>query len=362
MSKIKSIFGGYADNLQVFIDTAKSKFAPVWYGKYFTMGTPKPTLSYSTIIGRSRIEAAASIVDRDSKTPLRSRQGLDKLTGEVPAIKEMFKMKESDWRDYLTIQALSTTEEAKKSQILSLIWNDVEKVGNAAHKRLDYMCLEAISTGFITVTATNNPDGVVTDNIDLLMASTNFKTVTVSWDGAVNATKPITDIKAVVDAAENAGKSFAKMLMTKSRFLKLAASDEARNLVSGTLRINSKDQVAPTLDQVNDYLSKALLPIIELVNEVIGIEKDGVITTVKPFKDENVSFIPDGKLGVINNALAIEELKPVENVSYGRFRNALISKWSENEPFGEFTKVEFNAFPGVEAIDGIFILQTTTTS
>ncbi len=229
-------------------------------------------------------------------------------------------------------------------------------------KRIDYMCLEAISTGYITINTTNNPDGTpATTPIDLLMPADNFQNPAVSWDTAATAT-PFADILQVVKNGEDAGKTFSKILMTRSRFFKLVATVEVRNMVSGMLRIGTKEQVNPTMENVNQYLEQNLLPTIELVNEVIGIEKDGVITTYRPFKDENVVFLPAGKLGKIHNAIAIEALNPVSGIAYANYNGALISKWSENEPFGEYTKVEFNAFPGLEAIDGIYILTSTTVA
>ena len=359
MSKLKSIFGTYAERLQVMVDNSLDRFAPTFFQKYFDFGTPQTTLTFVTAIGRSRIEAAASIVSRDARTPLRSRPALEKLSGEVPAIREMFKMSDADYRNFLMLQSTSVSDETKKRQIMDYIFADTKKVGDAAMKKIDLMVLEAMSTGVITVDTTNNPDGIIASTpIDLLMPAANFKTATASWDTPASG-KPLTDFNAVVTAGQNAGKRFDKALMTRSRFLKMAACDEVRNMISGFLRINSKDQVTPTIDQVNNYLTANLLPTIEIVDEVIGVEKDGVITAIRPWKDDNVSFLPAGRLGVIHNALAIEELRPVSAVTYAKFRNALISKWSENEPFGEYTKVELNAFPGFEAIDYVYILDTT---
>ena len=359
MSKLKSVFGAYSDQLQGVVDVSLARFAPTWFPAYFDFGVPTVQLSFVTAIGRARIEAAASIIDRDSRTPLRSRPGLEKLSGEVPAIKEMFKMSETDYRNYLVLQQMNMTDAVKKQQMLDLIFADTKKVGDAAMKKVDMMCLEAVSTGKITVNTTNNPDGLVSPvAIDLLMPAVNHRTALASWETAATAT-PITDINNTILAGQNAGRSFAKMLMSRSRFLKLAAADETRKMISGYLRVQTKDQVIPILSQVNDYLTANLLPVIEIIDQVIGVEKDGIIQPVRPFSETNVSFIPDGRLGLIHNAIPVEKLKPVTAVSYADYNNALISKWSENEPYGEYTKVELNAFPGLEAINGIFILNTT---
>lgn len=361
MSKIKSIFGAYADQMQVMIDRSQDRFAPTWYQRYFGWAPPQTNLTFVSVIGRSRIEAAASVVNRDSATPQRSRAGLEKLTGEIPAIKEMFKMSESDYRDFMTLQQMNVVDDqTKKRQLLDFMFNDVKLVGDAAMKRLDIMVLEGVSKGQISLTVTNNPDGLVlTDPVDLFMPADNKKTASINWATSATA-KPLEDIDAVVESAAAKGVGFSKMLMSRALWLKFKACTSVINALSGFYNIaKSSATVSATLDKVNEYLVANQLPVIELVDENIGIEKDGKISVLKPFDQENVSFIPAGNLGVIKNAIAIESMRPVQSVSYASFNRALISKWSENEPFGEWTKVELNAFPAFEAIDGIFILDTT---
>lgn len=360
MSKIKSIFGPYADQLQVMIDRSQERFAPTWYQRYFGWAPPQASLTYVSVIGRSRIEAAASIVARDSATPQRSRAGLEKLTGEIPAIKEMIKMTESDYRDFMTLQQLNVVDDqTKKRQLLDFMFNDVKIVGDSAFKRLDIMVLQGVSTGKISVTVDNNPDGLVlTESIDLFMPDDNKRNASINWATSASA-KPLDDIEAVVEAASAKGYSFEKMLMSRALWIKFKACTSVINALSGFYNISkSSATVSATLDKVNEYLQANQLPVIELVDENIGVEKDGKISTIKPFDQDNVSFIPKGNLGVIRNAIAIESMKPVSTVSYANLNRALISKWSENEPFGEWTKVELNAFPAFEAIDGMYILDS----
>ena len=358
MATIKSIFGVYAENLQLVIDNSLDQFAPTNFQNYMTWGAPSPVLTFESAIGRSRIEAAASIVNRDSASPLRSRAGLDKLTGEVPAIKEKIKLSESDMRNYLVLQSMNIPDATKKQQLLDLLFGDVKIVGGAAMKRLDYMFLEGLSTGQVTVTYDNNPDGAVaTQTIDLLMAAANKKTSSVTWDNAdTTLPKPITDIGAVVEDATARGIKFAKILMTRAIWLKFIKTKEVVDSLTGFLGL-SKGTVTVTLTRVNEFLTETGYPVIELVdNNVIGVEKDGVISTKQPFIDASVVFIPGGSLGTIKVAVAIEELKPAKNLTYGKYNNALISKWQETEPWAEFTKVELNAFPAFEAIDQTYIL------
>lgn len=357
MAKLNSIFGAYADKLQVMVDKSQDKFAPTWFEQYFDFGAPQMSLSFVTVIGKSRIEAAASVIARGSAAPLRSRAGLDKLTGNIPPISEKFAMDEELMRQFMTIQQLPVSDQVKKNQLLELLFGDVKKVGDSLMKRLDIMALEGISTGQISLDVNNNPDGVVLANpIDLLMPSGNKTNANVDWSTAATAT-PIKDIEDTVTYQRDRGVSIAKVLMSPSAWQKFRATTEVKDYIK-TFAGLSNNKVLPTLQTVNDFLSGQLLPQIEIVDQSVGVEKDGSISTIRPFKNENVAFVPGGKLGTIHNALSVEQLKPVEKVSYATFKNGLISKWQENEPWQEFTKGELNAFPGLDAIDQIHILST----
>ena len=363
MSRLRSAFGVYADQLQGIINTQLSQFNVAWYTRYFSFAPQQNTLTFVEAIGRDRIEAAASVVDRDSATPLRSRMGLEKLTGEIPAIKEMRKMTESDYRDFLTFNALQANGNLVNNgsaRLLDLLFNDVKIVGNSAHKRLDIMCLEAVSTGKISLTTTNNPDGIVIDNaVDLFLKDANSKKAAVSWADRVNST-PLTDIEKTFYDANTRGIKFGKILMELSTFLNMKNSKEVKDTLAAFYygpKAQGNVQAVTTPDRINEYLQSNLFPPIEVINMPIGIEKDGVITTFRPFNENNISFVPDGELGTIKNAVAIEEIQPVSDLRYATYNRALISKWSENEPFGEWTKVELNAFPTLSAtIDGMYIM------
>jgi len=358
MAQIKSVFGSYSDKLQTIVDNSLDKFAPVWYPKYFTFGTPQLNLTYVSVLGSSTIEAAASIIARGSSAPLRSRDTISKLSGEIPAIAEKFKMDESDYRNFYALQQLPLEENAKKQQLLDLLFGDVRKAGNSAHKKVDMMALEAVSTGKITISLSNNPDGyVATTALDLGMPTGNKQNAAVNWATSATAT-PITDIQTIVELGEGEGKMFEKILMSRAVWLKFAACTQVINSLVSFNQLQKGAAVA-TLDRVNNYLQAMQLPVIEIVNEQISVESDGTKTATKPFSQTNAVFVPAGPLGKIHNALAQEQLTPVGNVSYATFNRALISKWSQNEPFGEYTKVEFNAFPGFEAVENVYLLSTT---
>lgn len=360
MATIPSVFAPYSTQLQVILDTAKDQYDPVWYSRFFRWATQRVTLTFETVIGRSRIEAAASVVDPGSKAPVRSRPGLEKLQGRVPAITEKFHMDEKIFRDYLLFREARVDDQAKKNQALDLIFDDSKKVVDAAHKRIDYMCLEAVSTGKITLTTTNNPDGLVLPTaIDLLMPAGNKVNASVNWTGSPTTAKPISvDIQGIVNAARARGIRFTRILMTWNSWYAFIATTEVKDMFNAFLG-KSGNKLLPTLDGTNEFLRSQQMPVIEIVDQQIGIEKDGVITSVQPFDDNTIAFLPSDQLGVIENAIPIEDFNRIPQVNYGKANRVLVSKWGDNDPFQEWTKGELLAMPSLEAIDGIYLLSRT---
>ena len=365
MTRIKSVFGDYATQLQVLVNENLEKFKDPFFPKYFTTGIPKSTLSYATAIGRSRIEAAASVVAHGSEAPLRSRAGLEKLSGEVAAIKVKREMEENEYRNWLTLRETRMADESKKQQIIQLIWNDVKHVVDAVNSRLDIMAKQALSRGIVTINATTNPDGIVVGDVDLLVtnrdglnindhtAASGHWTHPIQGNNTGATATPIEDIIQIVSTAEDNGIAFEKMLMTPSKW---------REVASIVSRAGGRFDEEPTLDEMNNYLTDRNLPYIELVTGRHSLETDGGISNYVAWQNQYVTFIPAGSLGVIHNALAIEEISPVQGVDYAMNDRVLVSKWAQTEPFGEYTRGEIAAFPGLEAADNVWMLNTESVT
>jgi hypothetical protein len=360
MARLSSIFGDLvtSQNLQVIVDKSLDLFNVPSWKKYFTWGVPTIGLTYKAVIGAARMEAMASMIDRGSAKPIRSRAGLAAVEGAIPAIGEKFQMREEMYRDYLTMQSLPMNDVDKRNAILDMIFNDLRIAGNAPHMRLDYIAYQMLSTAKMQITVANNPDGIISDEVDLLMPLANkYKTVGDIWATTATST-PIIDIQHVVNDFRLKGVVFDRMLMDYFAFNNLAASETLAKYLYGKVTTNVKYIVSLAL--VNDYLQGVGLPTIEIVNSVGGVESDGAISSVVPWAEGQVTFIPAGPVGTMYNAFSIESLKPVPGVSYAVYEKVLLSKWSVNDPWAEFTQCELNAFPGWENIDRCAILDTKT--
>ncbi len=327
---------------------------------YLELGIPQASLTFETAIGRSRIEAAASIVDPDSPAPLRSRQELELLTGKIPTIKEKFRMSQKDFRSLKVMEALPISDEQKKQTLIKKLYDDVKKASVAGDKRVDIMLLQAISTLQVDVNVTNNPDGVAFGVVDLLAKPYQKQGVPVIWSDSANA-KPIDDIEGFLTYQwTKRGRKFGRIQMSFELWLAFKKTTQVRSMLQTYFNVGKANATfAVTLENVNEFLAANKWPRIEIVEHVTGIEKDGIITPYSAFDSNNVVFMPEGKIGILENSFAVEEWMKSESVTYANFERTIVSKWMDNDPVVEFTAMELNAFPAVD-VDNIFILETDT--
>ncbi|RPE05550.1 hypothetical protein EGT74_24515 [Chitinophaga lutea] len=359
MAIVASIFGNLASqqNLQALLDNSQDVlFGQSVWRQYLDWGLPQIELTFDTVIGRSRIEAAASIVDPDSPAPLRSRGKLELLEGKIPTMKESFKLNQKDYRALRMLEALPISDAEKKNQLIKKLYDDVTNAATSTDRRLDMMFWQGISNFKIDINLTNNPDGVAFGEVDLLAAEDQSRTVAVVWSDA--AADPFKDINEVVNYAAAKGRKFAEIWIESETWLNIKNLDKVKSAISGYLNPGSNKNFVVTLNMVNEYLSANQLPVLKIVNVRSMVEKDGKPQILNPFKKENVVFVPAGKLGLVHNALTVEEMEPVEGITYAKYDRTLVKKYRDNSPWTEFTEVELNAFPALEAIDGIYLLKT----
>ena len=361
MAIVDSIFGELAQgqNMQALIDNQ----IELLYGKsiwrnHLEWGLPQTDLTFETVIGRSRVQAAASIVDEDSPAPKRSTPSLEKLKGSIPTMMESFEMTKKDFRALKNLQNLPISDSQKTELLIKKLWDFTQSAATSTDIRIDIMFLQGISTFEIDAGVLVNPDGVDFGTVPLLAATDQKRTVAVAWTDP--AADPFKDIRNVVRYAADSGRAFKEIWIDQTLWFAIQELTAVKAAISGYQNPGSNAKFLVTLDRVNEFLVANGLPPFVLQNHRKGIEKDGKIQTINPFKKENVVFIPDGKLGIVHNAFAIEDWEDakVEGISYAKYDRAIISKWADNQPWREYTKVELNAFPALEQIDGIFLLQS----
>lgn len=362
---IPSFFGENATSpaIQALIDNTLDtlQIQSLWR-QFLDVDLPQASLSFEQVIGRARIEAAGSIVDIDAPAPLRSNNTLEKYFGAIPSIKEKFAMRQMELRDLMALESSQLLGgNAAVQALIKKLYDHVSQAAVAGDKRIDILLLQAMSNLSLNVGVTTNPDGAALGTaIDLLPKGYQKQGVPVVWTDLANS-KPIDDIDNFVEyIATNYGRGFGRLVMSRSAWRNFRATAQVATRLISFFNVGKQAaSYAPTLEAVNEMFDKNGWPPIVLINDVIGVEKDGIVSAFRFFNDNNVSFMPSGMIGTLKNAIPMERIKPIPTKSYADFGPTLVSKWADSDPYIEWTAMEMNACPAVNT-DSIFLLKTDT--
>jgi len=350
-------------NLEIWLN--KRPYEKQYWPNFFPMKTT-PYLNFETLIGSEGNRVMADVVAYNSSAPLKTRKSISKLTGSIPSIRVKRQMTETDINDYNAFKAMANPEQGA---LLQLVFNDTNFCMDAVLGRLEWFALQALSTGQIVLSTTNNVGGIVTEEVvDFQLPDANKKKMVSAaryWSaGDSSLIKPITDIRTVVRAAKRAGANPQYILMNESKFSEMVTADEVRNfVVPYTTWGATKITMVPSLDVLNLTLKAFGLPQIVIIDTVISYEdEDHTIHSVDPWLsatgDNHVIFVDSLQCGNTLRGPIAEETNPPKQVIQAKKGGILISTWSHIDPVTQFTKGEINAFPSCPAIDHIYNLDT----
>ena len=335
------------------------------YGKdfYFPNLFPwryTPSLTYETLVGSKGRPIAADIVAYNASSPRKRRPVTSKFRGDIPAIRIARDMDEDDINRLNILKALAN--DAARKEILNMIYDDVDFVINGCYARMEWVSLQALSQGYVSLTRSNNEGIVTVDNIDFQMAAAYKRKIASAtanrvWSNATSSNpKPITDIRVIDEAATTAGLKLKYMIMNKAKFLQMAVCDEVKqfclpfsgyNLVADPTKA---DQVG--LEQMNSALTAKNLPKVVVIDQSITIEdEDKTQTTANPWVTKYVLFTPDIKLGDMFYGPLAADTNRAKQATYVKKGPILVQKYADLDPVNEHTIGQINAFPSWPTID-----------
>ena len=355
-------------NLEIWLN--KRLYEKQYWPNFFPMKTT-PYLNFETLIGSEGNRVMADVVAYNSSAPLKTRKSISKLTGSIPSIRVKRQMTETDINDYNAFKAMANPEQGA---LLQLVFNDTNFCMDAVLGRLEWFALQALSTGQIILSTTNNVGGIVTEEVvDFQLPVANKKKMSAAgryWTGATTTTcKPITDIRDVVRAAKKAGANPQYILMNESKFSEMVTKDEVRNfVVPYTTWGATTITMVPSLNVLNITLKAFGLPQIVIIDTIVDYENaDHEVKSVDPWlnaagADKHVVFVDNLQCGNTLRGPIAEETNPPKQVIQAKKGGILISSWSSIDPVTQYTKGEINAFPSCPSIDHIYNLDTEATT
>jgi hypothetical protein len=349
-------------NLEIYLKNRV--YDKLYYPDFFPIKRVN-TLKFETIIGSQGNRVAADVVSYNSSAPEKTRKVISKLTGDIPPIRMKKIMKESDLNDYNILKATGGSD---MTQLLDLIFGDVNACIDGVNGRLEWMAIQALAGGTITLSTTNNA-GVVTESaIDFQLPSANKEVCSAAnqyWTtGAYSTNAPISVIETIVAEAKAGGSKIQYIVMNMSKWIAFRTSTQVQNYCSALFVSGAWVKLAPSLKMVNEMLVSQGLPQIIVVDTVVDIETAAHgITSYDPWLDASsadryVLFCPELPLGNTLVGPIAMETNPPPQATIAKKGHILISKFGTVDPVSEVTMGETNAMISWPTIDRCWILDS----
>lgn len=362
-----SIFGELTKQVQLRIDAAselkKRLFDQNIYPQYLDWDVPTIGLNFEEIMGQYGLSIMAATMDSNGKEPIIGTEGLQTIANKVLNHSISYSMTIDEYRKVLQILDSRVIGDAQKAnQLVNLMWNNVTKAVNGVESKLDAIFLGALSNeGIFTFDSTNNPEAGTRGTIDYKMPADNKATVTATWNDANKATVDcFEDIQAILDVAQNKT-TFSEIWLSQSKLSYILRNAKMKLVVFG----QDKSSTPLLQAQLNEFMKQNEFPTFKVIRRTSQVNNNGALTEYTPWNADKMVFIPktqNGKLGVIKNAYADNELRQEAGVTYSNYGRIRISQWGKGETDNsngvEFTKGQSLSLPVITEINGIYSLNT----
>ena len=257
------------------------------------------SLHFRTIVGGGGATVAADVISYSASSPVKTRQVVKKLSGDIPKSSMKVTMSEEDLNEYLALKNLNSSS---VKDVLELIYGYVEKTQKGVHGRAEWLCFQCLSKGSITLDSTTNGAGIVTEtDIDFQRLAARKEYIgsaggtaatTHYWTAAAKATNdPILDIESIVNEGAAIGINLKYLWMSRAKYIEFAQSAAVREFGSNVV-INA-NAVAPrvTRKRLNELFEDIGLPKIIVVDSMIDSEdEDHTATSHSCFDNDYVTF------------------------------------------------------------------------
>jgi Phage major capsid protein E. len=346
---VKKWFGTLAGLLNETINDSK-KPLPYFFK---TMLRPElsPDLKWNSRSINSSV-VAADVVAMDSPLPLKKRDSIDTASGTIPKLGMKMDKSEKLLTDIRILRARGVSED----QIVNKIFEDMPRVVNGIHERLEYMFLKALSTGIMLVP---NEENVGTGiRVDFGYKDKNKFGVSKKW--GTDGYAPLTDIANVVARANEEGDIITTIALDLASYNAIRKSEEAKALYAASIgNFTGNAQSIPTPSIFDALVADEHKLKFTVIDRSIRIEKDGKQKPVKPFAENTLVFLTSDQVGTLVYGILAEEDTPVAGVEYQKVDTfILVSKYSKNDPLREFTSSQALVLPVIENVSSIYLMNT----
>lgn len=297
---------------------------------------------------------AADVVALDTELPLKSRDTIETISGDIPKLGLKLHLTEKQMKD---IDAM-IVQNIPLQTIIDKIFADLVRCIEAIWERIEDIFLSELSSG-VGVSERSNGTGV---RIDMNFYEDNQFLVSDLWN--TTTATPLSDIQKVVDKSIEDGNTITEAYLDETALQLLYNNNQVRSQYAFDkgLAMTAATTV-PVLDfeTVSAIFKKKWNIKLTRINRRIKTELDGVKKSHNPWKKGNITFVCDEELGDLVWTTLAEESRPVNGVVYQKADEFILAKkYSKTDPLREFTAAEAMVVPVLNNVDRIYTLDTQT--
>jgi len=310
------------------------------------------TLKWGSVSSNGAI-VRADVVALDSSLPLKRRDSVQTASGDIPKLGMKMYLNETIMTELRTLLAIG----GREAEVLRNLFSDTKKCINGVYETLEFMFLEALSTGVTLITGDDSTGLGI--RIDFGHPDDNKFGVALPWTNA-NAT-PIDDINNVIAQAKVKGNKLSYLLMDMNTWNLFKANTQVKNEFAFSLGfVGSTIPNVPNVDRANEFLKASYGVTIQIIDRQMLVEQNGKRTVTTPWAANIVCFLTDLNVGTLTYGALAEESFPVKQVDYQKVDDLiLLSKYGTNDPVREFTSSQALALPVLDNVDSIYLMDVT---
>lgn len=353
-------------SLQTFVDNVmKTTYDKIQWTRFFEWDFMSYDTTFSAMEADLDLTPMASVIEPNSPKPKRSIQGVSLWSGEIPKIGHGYDLTEKILRQNLILMQRGGSPEM--SQVFRLFDNTVAKTIFGIHARLNSMAMQIMSKGSLLINAANNPDGIALAKIDMKVPTANKKYAgfdngtSAAWTGSTAT--PLTDLQDILDYCRTAGIPTANSVFYFPQTLWITFMRHPNVVKEVNYRKANTIATSPTTEaETRTYMSEMGFPPVEIIDELSGLQTDGVTANITSWDASNVTLAPKGMVGTVKNAEPISVPDPSKRVAFAENGRIKIVEKNDNSRVTQGFEAECLALPVLTKAKYMVIIDTSTTS
>lgn len=301
-------------------------------------------------------QVAADVVALDSELPLKARDTVEHINGEIPKLGLKRYLTEKDIKDINNMIA----QGQPINRVVQRIFQDLPWAIQAVYERIEDIFLSELSTG-VGLSTRSNGTGV---RIDVGYKEDNqFACLTATWASNPSTATPVEDIQKVIDKAEEDGNVITDLYLDDYALRALYKCDEMKQKYAFLVDFVGATIPALTFDKLNAVFEDEWSITLHRVRRKVRTELNGVQQAHSPWAEGRLVFVCDERVGDLVWTDCVEMTHPVDGVVYQTADEYILaSRYSKNDPFREITSSQAMVCPIINNVDRIYTLDPKNVS